>query len=74
MIYFISNRDGPIKSTETIKAEMKTCKKTSLLWNNGGKEREEDYSISAVFLCFFYHSGVGSPLVFFITALLLYNT
>ena len=32
---FISSRDGPV--------QMKTCKKTNLLWNDGGKERQEDY-------------------------------
>ena len=56
------------------KAEMKTCKKTNLLWNNDGKEREEDYSISTAFLCFCHRSEMGSPLAFFITALFLYNT
>ena len=27
---------------------MKARKRTTLLWNNGGKERQEDYTISAV--------------------------
>ena len=30
------------------KAGMKRHKKTTLLWNDGGKERQEDYLTSAV--------------------------
>ena len=29
---------------------MKTCKKTTLLRNNGAKERQEDYPSSAVYV------------------------
>ena len=36
----ISSRDGPEKSAETMH-EMKTRKKSALLWNNGGKGQED---------------------------------
>ena len=31
------------------KAMMTTCKKTTLLWNDGRKERPEDYPTSAAY-------------------------
>ena len=34
------------------KAEMKTCKNTTLLQKNSGKERQDNYTTSAV--CFFF--------------------
>ena len=42
---FISSRYGQVKTQN--KAEMKTWKKTTLLWNNGRKERQEGYLTSA---------------------------
>ena len=36
--------DGPVKYKN--KAGKKTCKKTTLLWNDGGKERQEHPSTS----------------------------
>ena len=34
------SKNGPVKSTET-KAETKASKKTTLLWNDGRKERKK---------------------------------
>ena len=40
-------RDGPVNSTYRNKAGMKINKKTTLLRNDGGIERQEDYPTSA---------------------------
>ena len=56
-----------------IKAEMKTHKKPALLWNNGGKETQEDYPISAI--CLSFLPSFWSRVVFLrvlISALFLY--
>ena len=49
---FFSSRNGPVESIET-RQEWKH-KKTTLLQDHGGKERQEDCPISAV-----YAAGVG---------------
>ena len=43
---FISSRDGPVEALKQGKDE-NTCKKTTLLQNDSGKEGREDYPTSA---------------------------
>ena len=45
---FISSKDEPVKKY-TNKAEMKTRRKTTLLRNDGRKERQENYPTSAAY-------------------------
>ena len=42
---------NPKKQQYRNKAEMKASKKTTLLSNNGEKERQEDYPTSVVYFC-----------------------
>ena len=46
---FISSRNRPVKVQK--KANMNTCKKTTLEWKDGRKERQEDYPTSVAYAC-----------------------
>ena len=56
------------------KAEMKTHKKTTLLRNDGGKERQEDYTLHLLYVFLFRHRFQSRVVVLcvFISALFLY--